>query len=133
MDLGRYIETLCKEVDASVAHSKVETDVELGIVVQTDHAISAALIVNELITNATKYAYGEKSGCTIWVKVARSGADRLTISVRDKGKGLPPGFDSRSAKGLGMRIVTSLAKQVHGEVAFRAKNPGTEFTLTFPL
>jgi two-component sensor histidine kinase len=133
MDVGRYIESLCKDVDASVAHCEVHTDVEDGIVIATDNAISAALIVNELITNAAKYAYGTQTGCNIWVTVARAGARLVAISVRDEGKGLPTDFDIRKAKGLGMRIVNSLAKQMGGTLAFRACNPGTEFTVTFPL
>lgn len=133
MDVGRYIESLCKEVDASVAHCDVDIDVEHGIIIPTDHAISAALIVNELITNAAKYAYGGKTGCKIWVKVVRFGQDQLLISVRDEGRGLPVDFDIRKAKGLGMRIVTSLAKQVNGALAVRAHDPGTEFTVTLPV
>jgi GAF domain-containing protein len=46
MDLGLYIEGLCQEVDASVAHCEVRTTAEHGIEILTDHAISAALIVN---------------------------------------------------------------------------------------
>jgi two-component sensor histidine kinase len=133
MDVGRYIESLCRDVDASVAHCEVHTDVEDGIVIATDNAISAALIVNELITNAAKYAYGTQTGCNIWVTIARAGARLVAISVRDEGKGLPTDFDIRKAKGLGMRIVNSLAKQMGGTLAFRACNPGTEFTVTFPL
>jgi two-component sensor histidine kinase len=132
MDVGRYIESLCKQVDASVAHCDIETDVQHGIVIPTDHAISAALIVNELITNAAKYAYAGQTGCKIWVKVARVGQDKLSISVRDEGRGLPAHFDIRKVKGLGMRIVTSLAKQVSGALTFRVLDPGTEFTVTFP-
>lgn len=133
LDVGRYIEGLCKEVDASVAHCEVRTDVEAGIVIPTDNAISAALIVNELITNAAKYAYQGKSKCAIWVTVARTGDNHVSISVRDAGAGLPPDFDIHKARGLGMRIVSSLARQMKGELGVRAHNPGTEFIVTFPL
>lgn len=133
LDVGRYIEGLCRDVDASVAHCEVQTSVEAGIIVPTDTAISAALIVNELITNAAKYAYKGKSKCTIWVTVARTGNDHVSLSVRDAGTGLPPDFDIQKAKGLGMRIVKSLAGQLKGELGLRAHHPGTEFTVTFPL
>lgn len=133
LDVGRYIEVLCKEVDASVAHCEVQTNVEAGIVIPTDNAISAALIVNELITNAAKYAYKGKSKCAIWVTVARTADNHVSLSVRDEGVGLPPGFDIHKAKGLGMRIVTSLARQMKGELGYRVHNPGTEFIVTFPL
>ena len=133
LDVGRYIEGLCKEVDASVAHCEVHTKVEAGIVIPTDNAISAALVVNELITNAAKYAYEGKSNCVIWVTVARTGDNHVLLSVRDEGAGLPPDFDIHKAKGLGMRIIGSLARQMKGELSVRAQHPGTEFIVTFPL
>ena len=69
--------------------------------------ISSSLIANELITNAAKYANPDESGGTIWVTVAPVGDDDFSISVRDEGVGLPPGFALRKAKGLGMRIINS--------------------------
>jgi two-component sensor histidine kinase len=133
LDVGRYIEGLCKEVDASVAHCEVHTNVEAGIVIPTDNAISGALVVNELITNAAKYAYQDKAKCAIWVTVARTGDNHVLLSVRDEGAGLPPDFDIHKAKGLGMRIIGSLARQMKGELSVRAHHPGTEFIVTFPL
>jgi two-component sensor histidine kinase len=53
--------------------------------------------------------------------------------VRDAGAGLPPDFDIQKAKGLGMRIVKSLAGQIKGELGLRAHHRGTEFIVTFPL
>ena len=53
---------ICKDLDASVAHCVIHTDAQHGIEISTDRAISAALIVNELITNAAKYAYQDKPG-----------------------------------------------------------------------
>jgi two-component sensor histidine kinase len=53
--------------------------------------------------------------------------------VRDEGTGLPADFDIHKAKGLGMRIVNSLAKQMHGAVSFHRRDPGAEFVVTFPL
>jgi two-component sensor histidine kinase len=132
MDLGKYVETICKELDASVAHCVIHTDVEYEIDVPTDRAISAALIVNELITNAAKYAYKDRPGGKIWVTVAGSGGDKLSISVRDEGAGLPPGFDPAKPKGLGMRIITSFVKQLNGTLAIHAGNPGAEFVVTIP-
>jgi hypothetical protein len=50
-------------MDASVAHCDIRTDVDPGIVISIDNAISSALIVNELVTNAAKYAYQGKMSC----------------------------------------------------------------------
>ncbi len=127
MDLGKYIETICKDLDASVAHCVIQADVRPGLEMPADRAISAALIVNELITNAAKYAYKDRTGGKIWVTVANASADRLSISVRDEGAGLPADFNLDRPKGLGMRIVTSFVKQLGGTLEVRPGKPGTEF------
>jgi two-component sensor histidine kinase len=132
MDLGKYVETICKDLDASVAHCVIQADVQHGIEISTDRAISAALIVNELITNAAKYAYKDRPGGKIWITVAGAGKDKLSISVRDEGAGLPPDFDLKKPKGLGMRIITAFAKQLNGTLDIRAGKPGTEFMITIP-
>ena len=133
MDIGQYVAAICKDLDESVARCEVVTDTVEGIVVPTDRAISLALIVNELITNAAKYAYKDEAGGKIWIKVSRDGHDAFSISVRDEGTGLPQNFDLYKSKGLGMRIVTTFAKQVNATIAVRSQNPGTEFVLSVPL
>ena len=133
MDIGSYIEEICKDLDASVAHCDVHTHVEKGIEVPTDQAISAALIVNELITNAVKYAYKDRTHGTIWITVGRTGETGFAISVRDQGTGLPAGFDPHNAKGLGMRIITTFAKQLDATLEIHNRDPGTEFVLNIPL
>lgn len=132
LDVGKYIESVCKDLDKSVAHCDVQTDIEFGIEIATDRAVSSALIVNELITNAAKYAYQDRSGGKIQVTIARVGDSDFSISVRDEGAGLPPGFDFDKARGLGMRIVNALSRQLNGKVAVRSHNPGTEFVVTIP-
>jgi two-component sensor histidine kinase len=132
MDVGRYIEAVCKDLDAGVSQCDICTDVEEGIEISTDRAISAALIVNELITNAAKYAYQGAPGGKIWVTIAGAPGEHFSVSVRDEGAGLPAGFDLRRPKRLGMRIIGSFIKQLEGTLTFKDCYPGTEFIVTIP-
>ena len=132
LDVGEYIEAICKDLDESVSQCEIHTNVQNGIEIETDRAISAALMVNELITNAAKYAYQGQSGGKIWVTVARMGDDDVSVSVRDEGAGLPADFDLRKPKGFGMRVVGFLAQQLKGSLAVRVRDPGTEFLVTIP-
>jgi two-component sensor histidine kinase len=131
LDLGKYIETVCKDFDASVSHCRIHTSMDYGIEIATERAVSSALIVNELLTNAAKYAYQGKSG-EIWVTVSRIGDAGFSISVRDEGIGVPAGFDPSNAKGLGMRLVTAFAHQLSGSLEIRAGTPGMEFVVIVP-
>ncbi len=62
------------------------------------------LITGELVTNALKYGQG-RVGVEVQQRIGG-----LHISVSDEGPGFPPGYDPAASRGLGMRLVTSLAK-----------------------
>jgi two-component sensor histidine kinase len=133
MDIGRYISTVCRDLDDSVPHCVIRTDAQAGIEIATDRAIATALVVNELIANAVKHSPAGRPDCQIRVKVsAGAGQDTLVISVRDEGAGLPSDFDLARPKGLGMRIVMAFVGQLHGTLAAEVHRPGTEFVLTIP-
>lgn len=96
--------------------------------IPTTMAIPLGFIVNELITNSAKYAEGH-----ITVRIdAASPADR-SLSVIDDGPGLPAGFKPSDSKGLGMKIVLSLVKQIGGEfhISPGDNGQGTRFTVKF--
>jgi two-component sensor histidine kinase len=130
MDIGTYIDTVCRDLDDSVPHCIVHTETEPGIEIASDRAISVALIVNELIANAAKYATPGRTNSRIWVKLAAGDQGTLVISVRDEGLGLPSGFDLAKPKGLGMRLINAFVKQLGGTLAIREHEPGTEFVVT---
>ena len=133
MDIGRYISTVCRDLDDSVAQCAIRTEAQAGIEIATDRAIATALVVNELIANAVKHMPAGRPDCQILVKVsAAAGQDALVISVRDEGEGLPADFDLARPKGLGMRIVMAFVRQLGATLVVEAHRPGTEFVLTIP-
>ncbi len=132
LDVGRYIEQVCSDVDESVAHCEILVEAQHDVMIATDRAIPLALIVNELIANSAKHAYAGQSGCKIWVRMARE-AGALRVSVRDEGIGLPPAFDLAKIRGLGMRLVRAFVQQLDAEIATNSTSLGTEFTLVIPL
>ena len=132
LDVGEYIESICKDLDDSVAHCEVHTEAIRGIRVVADRAIAVALIVNELITNAAKYAYRGHVKGVIRIKLQQVN-DHFVLSVRDDGVGLPPDFEPKHATGFGMRIIMSFVGQLQARLGFNRLEPGTEFVLTVPL
>jgi two-component sensor histidine kinase len=132
LDVGRYIASVCKELDVSFAISEIRADAEGGIVISADRAISAALIVNELIASAVKHAQPGREVGQIWVRVVSLAGDQFSISVRGEGLELPPGFQPGKTKGLGMRIIAALIEQLGGVLTFSAPESGTEIVVTAP-
>jgi two-component sensor histidine kinase len=132
LDLRAYLVDVCNDICESMPSCEVNVSAEEGIEISTDRAIPAILLVNELITNAAKYAYPAGS-CRVWVTVSSGQNETVVISVRDEGVGLPPTFDIESGHRLGMRLVDAFSRQLQGELEVLRRQPGTEFVLTVPL
>lgn len=133
MDLGTYIEDVCQDMDSSVVHCAVHVQAQRGINIKVDNAISIALIVVELVTNAAKYAYPAGTAGKIWVSVKREVDDNILISVRDEGVGFPNKFVPSKSRGLGMRIIQAFAKQLHTTLVFHNRSPGSEVVFLFAI
>ena len=132
LQLGAYIRGVCQDLNEAVPGCRIEVAVEPGLTVTTDRAVPIALMANELITNAAKYAYQDSQSGTIWVRVGRGADDTIALSVRDEGRGLPTDFELRSAPGLGMRILRAFSRQLNATVEARHLDPGTEFVVSAP-
>lgn len=95
-------------------------------------AIPCGLIVNELLTNAFKYAFPDSRSGTVSVGLQIEDGDQVTLSVSDDGVGLAPDFDLTSLPSLGLELVTVLAEQIGGELTIQPANP-TRFAVRFAL
>ena len=107
-------------------------NISLGI----DTAIPCGLIVNELITNALKYAFpGNKTG-EIQVKLLKAGEtvdnrSEYELTVRDNGIGIPESLDLKEIKSLGLYLVTTLVEhQLQGTIKLD-RTSGTDFSFKF--
>ena len=91
------------------------------------HVQPIGLIVNELVTNAAKHGRG-----IIEVRFEIDGDD-YEIIVSDEGRDLPKDFDPAAASSsLGMRVVTSLARQLGGELTSGQRPDGSScFKVSF--
>jgi two-component sensor histidine kinase len=93
-------------------------------------ALPVGLIINELLTNAFKYAFPDKNPGTILVGLSEAEEDFCLITVSDNGVGLPANFIPESSSSLGMYIVRLLAEQLDGTLQIDRTN-GTTFNIRF--
>lgn len=132
VELGVYLDSLLETV-AQSAPAGTEVRVEGGpATVATDSAVPVALIVNELVTNALKYAHPGGRPARIGVLLEAEGGAATAVTVVDDGVGLPPGFSPRSCASLGMRIVTGLLRQLGGSLGWSEAGVGARFRLELP-
>jgi PAS domain S-box-containing protein len=135
IDFRDYIEHLASSLFHSYSPhtSQVTLRVDIGdIALSVDSAIPCGLIVNELISNALKYAFPDNRQGELIVRLREANAGWIEMSVEDDGVGLPNELDLRNTESLGMQLVYSLAKQVGGTLDLD-RDHGTKFTLRFPM
>jgi PAS domain S-box-containing protein len=132
LDFGDYAQALVNELLFSSTRSgAVRTQVKCSpILLNINQAIPCGLILNELVTNALKYAYPNGEG-EIAVEVGESAGGRVSLTVADRGVGLPPGFNPKRSKTLGLSIVEILARQLGGKLRVESAG-GAQFTIEFP-
>ena len=133
IDLCQYLQEVLRDLETTVSPCKLHFDAPQRIDLAADRAILVALIVNELVTNAAKYAYPNRSGELIWVRLVHDGNDSVVVTVRDEGVGLPTGFDSTKSKRLGARLVTALVTQLDARLTRPSRAIGAEFAIHVPL
>jgi two-component sensor histidine kinase len=134
VELGGFLEGLCTDVVRTLTTDERPLPVEVTsdpIEISPDKAIPIALIVNELLTNAFKYAVPRNGARSLRVAAVRDPAGMLVIGVSDSGPGLPPDFEQRA--GLGVKLVQTLLLQLHGTMETASSAEGTTVTVVLPL
>lgn len=130
IDMSEYLPKLCHSLkDALLSPGAVTlTAAAEPVSLPPDKALAIGLIVNELVTNAVKYAFDE--GERGHVQVNLSTAERgIRLTVRDDGRGYPRGAEP----GLGSRLVTTFATQLGGEATWATPQAGGTLTVVeFP-
>jgi len=138
---AEYLKRLTQNLIHS--YSRVSANVELTCVlddvqINLKQAIPCGLIVNELVSNALKYAFPGKRGGTIELRVEEKGQD-IEIEVSDNGVGLPDDFDFETNESLGVYLVQALTDQLDGSLLVdnnQSENPlekesGASFLVRF--
>lgn len=136
VDLAAYLKNLGVDLLAAVGEGKrthvLTVTADESVVTSTDRAVSIAMIVTELVTNALKYAYAEGETGEIRIILQPKFENRALIRVEDDGIGWTGSGDKRGT-GLGTRIMQTMTKSLHADLAYGDGDGGTIVTLSFPL
>ena len=135
MDFAEYVRDLVADVMRTYVgrHDGVTVHVDIDAVrVGVDTAIPCGLIINELVSNVLKHAFAPGTTGDFWVGLRQGDDGRYELSIRDNGRGFPPGFDWHESKSLGLKLVADLARQLNGELDVSNSNAGgAAFQVTF--
>lgn len=159
LDFSSYIHKLIADLLSSYSTEDFAIKVNLNVgkvCINVDTAVSLGIIINELFTNAIKYAFPQGKGGEINVELFGEGTgetvkekeipgkppiskipdkgkdmhEQFTLIFADNGKGFPDDVDFRNTETLGLQLVNALVNQIEGSIGLERGN-GTKFTLKF--
>jgi two-component sensor histidine kinase len=131
VDMTSYIPRLVTTIMAG-ATGQAGLDMQIDeLSIPLEKCIPCGLIINEIVTNAIKYAFRGQGTDRLYIKLGQRAAG-LCLVIADNGPGLPPAFEPEQSPSLGMTIVRSLAGQLGGTVDWLSDG-GLRFELRFEL
>ncbi len=131
VDFNAYVQRLTRSLASIYGNRPVRLIIDmarsqLGI----DQAIPCGLIINELVSNAFKYAFQPGQDGEILVRMENDPASHFHLTVADNGPGLPPQINVRSPETLGLQLVNILVEQLDGQIEVSNEH-GAVFHVTF--
>lgn len=127
-DLAEYIiknfNTLNKQISLKTNANNIALDL--------DTAIPLGLILNELITNSIKYSFRDTETGEIEVNIEQQeGKNKYQLTVSDNGAGLPQNLEIETLPSMGLKLVKSLSRQIHGSFETMVDATKAHFVVKF--
>lgn len=133
VDVGKYLNNLISDIQK--IHHQDGVTISCNnppIQLNGQSLIFLGIIINELITNAIKYAFPGTEKGSVLIEITEEEDDQLKLSVIDDGIGIPENPHESRSSGLGMTIIQALVDQIKGSLAVVPRRKGTQFDITFP-
>jgi two-component system, sensor histidine kinase PdtaS len=131
ISLKSYITDLVQTI-AKTYIKENEIDIKINIEdvnLNIETAMPYGLILNELLTNAFKYAFKNQKNPTLIIDISKSEDDKILFIVKDNGEGLKKEFSKISNETLGLRLISMIVKyQLMGEIFYEYEN-GAKFII----
>ena len=116
IDLGHYLSQIASAVMNTCAVDGIRLDQKMDYApVSVNTALSVGLVVNELLTNSFKHAFGDRGHGVINVECRRQGEDRYRVVIADDRSGLPEGVTSPVPGKIGALIVQTLRENTKAD------------------
>ncbi len=117
ISIKQYLEGLASSIlDIFTGQSEVDLSLDIeDIPFDVKVVFPLGSIVNELMTNSLKYAFGEGAGGRMSLCLQKR-ENRIHLEYRDNGRGLPKGFDPEAGSGFGLMLIRMLVSQLEGSL-----------------
>ncbi len=135
VDFAEYIRSLVNHLFRAYTVSRASVTLQMqldDVFLRVDTAIPCGLILNELVSNALKYAFPHERTGTLQIKLIPDQHGQVCVWVQDDGIGFPSDLDFRKTDSLGLQLVNTLIEQLQGTIELQ-NSGGTTFLYTFPM
>ncbi|MES2773339.1 MAG: histidine kinase dimerization/phosphoacceptor domain -containing protein [Bacteroidota bacterium] len=133
VNLKEYITDLLEMLMQSYGYRHDNFDLKIKVeqeLLDVDKALPMGLIINEVVTNAFKYAYKDIDHPSLIISFIHEN-DNIKLSIQDNGKGLDEKTWQKKGGSFGKQLVATLCKQIRaGQIL--DTTAGTRFTFTIP-
>lgn len=132
LPVGQYLQDICTDLLKATDARNIVVLVDMPAVkLDISRLMILSLLVAEVVTNSLKHAFEGREGGTISLQLDQLDAERMVLTIRDDGKGMPErARPARALHGLGTSIIQGLAKQLGGELSV-VGGQGTTTRLVF--
>ncbi len=126
--LSDYVRALCISIRQQTDAIEIDVDCD-ELELSLDRAVPLGLILNEAATNSIKHAFGTDGGRINVKLVGGVGFGEASLTVTDNGRGIR----KKSDGGSGLKLISSLARQIGGTIEQESSKAGTSTSVRFPL
>ena len=140
IDIIDYTKRLCETLEFDNFTNTIDIQVHsdlASLMLPITYSVPLGIMLNELITNAVKYAY--PNNCEGIISIGIQKADKSVILViEDEGIGISQTIHEDIHTSLGLSLVKNLAEQIHGTFTIENRSliktgkKGTVATVIFP-
>lgn len=132
IDMARYLAELVAAIQQTFRREAAPVHVTVAVAplhLNTHTAVPLGLVVNELVTNALKYAFPHQADKQLLIQLETVGPADFCLTVADNGVGLPP-LDPERLESLGLRLVLGLLEQIGATLTIHRAG-GTRLAIAF--
>jgi two-component sensor histidine kinase len=130
INIQEYIDSLLLDIQQTLDHKnqQIEIITDINAIIPLREAVYIGLIINELVTNAYKYAFDNNKG-TISISLQEHGND-FVLTIQDNGKGF---VIEENTQSLGLKLIHTLIYDQLGGSMEISTNDHTKYTIRFSL
>ena len=133
VNMKEYLTDLAESLVSSYGFNRDDFDLYITVekeMLDIDKALPIGLIINEIVTNALKYAYNNNNRPALHITLSEEDT-KLVCLIKDNGIGIDEQHWKQKKNSFGKQLITALCKQLRAQQAL-VVNEGTQFTITIP-